>query len=266
MQILDKLSAIFNSLTINNLHFIFIIISLSLVSYIVRSVRHYIMIIDISPSFATFIPIYSKMTLLHLILPYKLGEIFRLYYTSKYVNTPNKGVVSIIVDRFFDTIPLFFIYIISIFLFKIEITFTVFIVFLFLIVGVFLYFIFKPCYSYLNKYLIASKTTKFKVKTLSTLDWLNEVYSDVKLMFYGKYCILLILSFISRFCEYISLVLIAEVLKIDFSLQIFVNYLENIFIGDMNEFTLFYFIIGLINLAFLTFICTNFGEKGEKKL
>lgn len=266
MLFIDKLYSIFNTITFANLHLILIIMVLSFISYLVRSIRHYIMIIDISYSFKNFIPIYCKMTLIHLILPYKLGEFYRLFVISKYVNNSTKGVVSIIVDRFFDTIPLFFIYSISIIFFNIEFSLTIYIVFLFLILGVFTYLTFSACYKYLNEYLITSKTTKNKLKLLSILDYLNEIHSDVKLMFNNKSYILLILSFISRICEYLSLMLIAKFLSIQYSLNVFITYLENIFLGKVDDFILSYFIVGVIILAFSTITLNVYNKKTREIL
>lgn len=76
-------------------------------AYFMRLLRTYIIVWDkSSESTAQFLKVYAKTALVNLIIPYILGEVYRMYCYSSILEKRHLGILAVLVDRFFDSIPL----------------------------------------------------------------------------------------------------------------------------------------------------------------
>lgn len=226
---------------------IFLSLLFAFLSYASKAVRLYIMILGNGSQFKTFLPIYLKMTFLQLLLPFKLGEFYRLFAMGTYLKNYEKGFLVILMDRFIDSLPLFILYLYAILFLDYQITFTILIVGAFLIIGWSIYFLFKPCYYFLNHYLLVSQVNKKKIIGLQLLSILQRIYEEITKTFSQKSFILLLLSTFSRLFEYILLFCGAKFMEVTIDFLLFIKYLEDGFLGIFNQFAGFVFCISVVS-------------------
>ena len=125
-----------------------------LVLHMAKLLRFYLVLMEQRIEFKRFVRVYIKTTFVNFLLPFKSGELFRIYCFAHETQNVRMGFISVILDRIFDTCVLL--------LFLLPYDFLVagsvspvtillgFIVVLVLSGGAFLYF----SYSYLNRFLL----------------------------------------------------------------------------------------------------------------
>ena len=157
----------------------------------VKMFRMYLVLLESRIEFRRFIFAYCKTTLLNLVIPFKLGEIYRMAVFSRITKSAAVGIASVVVDRFFDTFALVLILIplhvldasgisaVSVFL-------VVFVIFV-----IFVYVIFPSVYGYLNKYIIINRTSVRSMAVLRWLEILNSAYEYVKRLITGRYALMI---------------------------------------------------------------------------
>ena len=80
-----------------------------LVIHFIKLMRMYLVLLDQKIEFKKFIFGYLRTTAVNLIIPFKLGEIYRVAVFSKLSGKVRIGLTSVIADRFFDTFALIII-------------------------------------------------------------------------------------------------------------------------------------------------------------
>ena len=132
-----------------------------------KMMRLYLVLMEHGISFPRFVVMYLETTLVNLIVPFKIGEIFRVLVISKETKHWQVGILSVITDRFFDTLALCAILIpVDIwYLGRLSPITWIFLAILFIIV--ICYVSLMPTYGYLNRYIIMS--------TFSFMGWFFEI-------------------------------------------------------------------------------------------
>lgn len=69
--------------------------------HLVKMMRLYLVLLEQKMEFKRFVSAYLRTTMLNLLIPFKIGEIYRVYTFSKMVNSVQIGLFSVIIDRFF---------------------------------------------------------------------------------------------------------------------------------------------------------------------
>ena len=124
--------------------------------HLFKGIRLYFLVLEERPTVARFLKLYVKTTLVNLVFPFKLGELFRIYSFGHEWKNYKAGLLLILVDRYFDTIPLMLLLIGFTIsgkgtLYGIVVVLTVFIA-----VVTVMYFIFPSTYKYMNRFLIVN--------------------------------------------------------------------------------------------------------------
>jgi hypothetical protein len=156
-----------------------------------------------------FLRTYCKVTPVSVVIPFKLGEFFRMYCYGKEIGSFLKGVVLVLLDRFMDTIALIAaIVFVSIFtggsMSLITVFLLIFAVFVFVI-----YLSFPGIYKTWKKYLLREKATPGKLSALKALQNCNLIYEEISGVVKGRGMILFLLSLIAWAIEIGSIALLA---------------------------------------------------------
>ena len=135
-----------------------------------KMMRLYLVLMEHGISFSRFVVMYLETTLVNLIVPFKIGEIFRVLVISKETKHWQVGILSVITDRFFDTLALCAILIpVDIwYLGRLSPITWIFLAILFIIV--ICYVSLMPTYGYLNRYIIMRKNSPRSMAALRGLD------------------------------------------------------------------------------------------------
>lgn len=199
-----------------------------------KMLRLYLVLMEHKIGFGRFVLLYLKTTLVNLIIPFKLGELYRIFCISRETKHWQVGVLSILVDRFFDTLALCIILIpLDVFLYgKLS-----FITLLFLAVMVLIgicYVSVLPTYKYLNRYLIKEKSSPRAMAALKGLDVVKIWYDFTQNLISGRFALILLFSFAGWIFEVGTLKVLAYYMELPFGVGDFTTYIQAIFgVGSM---------------------------------
>ncbi len=190
--------------------------------------RMYLVLLEKRINFSRFIFSYCHTTLVNLLIPFKLGELYRVFVYSRLAGSFEAGLLSVIADRFFDTLALVLIMLPLIWLYPEGLTSVAVFLMVFLFAVVFIYAVFPPTYRYLNRYIIINRTSKRSMAVLRALKITRQWYDYVKRLISGRYALLLILSFGAWVFEGGLLFVLSQSLGIEFSAGAFLEYIASI--------------------------------------
>ena len=169
----------------------------------IKALRLYIALYETEISKMEYLKIFCKVTPINIILPFKLGELFRIYCYGYIIKDWPKSTVIILLDRFMDTMAL--LTILALVLLKDgELTLFVYMLILFSLFVFLLYKNFPNLYTYWKKYFLTSKADSEKIKALKYMEILNNIYKEIAKIIQGRGIILYILSIFAWFIEIIN--------------------------------------------------------------
>lgn len=244
---------------INNKKFLFFLIIsiIILIIHFLKAIRFYFLTIDCKMSIKRFFLLYIKTTIISLVLPFKIGEFFRIYYYGKEMRNYKISMISVLLDRYFDTIPLLILLCISILISSKQFSWIIFLLSIFIVILTVCYLIFNSLYIYLNRFFIMNSFSRKGIKVLKVLKKLKQEKDYIQNALNNKIGLFLLISSISWILEYILLYYIAMTLK-KFSLNVSTNYIISIFTGGDNFYSNIYRVISISYLIFIFFIlCIN---------
>ena len=195
---------------LDNLWLLLAVAVIFVIVHITKLIRLYLIVIDEKIPFLRFLFLYCLTTLVNLIVPYKLGEFFRIGVFCKATKSIRIGFLSVLLDRFFDTVALVLILLPSELLKKQEVSDSTLLLAAFVVVSVFAYVAFSSFYTYLNRYLIMNRQSKGALGSLKILEWMRLCYEYVKRLIHGRYALLVICSFVAWLLECAILYLLAK--------------------------------------------------------
>ena len=79
------------------------ILVLFVLIHCIKAMRLYLILLEHQIPLQRFIGLYVKTTFVNITIPFKAGELFRVYCISDEVHNTQVGWLSVIIDRFFDT-------------------------------------------------------------------------------------------------------------------------------------------------------------------
>lgn len=209
----------------------FVIYSLS---HIARIIRLYAILVQNRSGFKHFIYIYLITSWVNLIIPFKLGELFRVSEFAKFSESLKKSIVSIWIERFLDSIILC-ITILSVFIFNkgsIQFLPLVLIVGLFISFSLLFFFEFPYTYKYLNAFLIKKVTTEKGIYLLGIVKFFKTIHENARLLIRGKASILLFLTILVWMLELLSIAVLFGSLNLNSILERLVLLLNNVFLAQ----------------------------------
>ena len=138
-----------------------------------KMLRLYLVLMEHRISFGRFILLYLRTTFINLIIPFKLGELYRIEEIARVTKIWQVGFLSVLVDRFFDTLALLCVLLPLDLILRggISVITIVFLVALFVIALV--YLAIPASYTYLNRYLITGRSAL--IVAASFLGWGTEI-------------------------------------------------------------------------------------------
>ena len=178
--------------------------------HFLKAIRLYFALYGANLTFSKYMKIYCKVTPVSVLLPFKSGELFRMYCYGKQTGKVLKGIVTVILDRFMDTIALLAMIMVSLAIYGGNVTTLVYILIVFIVGALLVYMIFPGVYRYWTKYFLRADGTERKIKAIKTLERLNHVYSEISNVTKGRGIILFVLSLLAWSAEIGSVALICN--------------------------------------------------------
>ena len=220
--------------------------------HLAKMIRLYLVLLEQKISFGRFVLIYLKTTFVNLLVPFKLGELFRVYCLSKETGNLSIGLLSVLVDRFFDTLALIIVLLpLEIFLNGKVTGISFFLLALVLMLG-FAYRMFASTYNYLNKYIIMNKTSSRSMAALRFLETGKKWYDYTKDLVAGRSPLIILFSLSGWILEIGALSLLGAALGKPFGILDFSEYIAAIFTSLGNSLLTRYTLSGAIIIGFFT--------------
>ena len=171
-----------------------VIVLTVLLVHSVKALRLYLALYGRGVTKSACLKLYCKVTPVSVLIPWKLGEFFRIYCCGEELGSMLTGGVIILLDRFFDTVALVAM-ILMVWLFGGGILPPlVYALLIFLGLVLMLYFAFPGIYAVWKKYLLSVKATAHTLSMLKLLDGSNRVYQEIRGVLHGRGSLLFILS------------------------------------------------------------------------
>ncbi len=173
------------------------ILSIILVALLVHSVkagRLYLVLYGSGISHRAFLKTYCKVTPVSVILPFKAGELFRMYCYGTQLHSVLKGVIVIVLDRFMDTIALVTMIFLVTGISGGQIAPITYFLLIFLVISFLIYIAFPGIFGFWKKTLLTSQATEHKLALLKILETLNRIYQEIRAVSGGRGVILYFLS------------------------------------------------------------------------
>lgn len=197
--------------------------------HLAKMTRLYLVLLEQKISFGRFVLIYLKTTFINLLIPFKLGELFRVYCLSKETGNVSIGLLSVLVDRFFDTLALIILLLpLEIFMNGRVSGISIFLLTLVFMLG-FVYRMFASTYTYLNKYIIMNKTSRRSMAALRFLETGKTWYDYTRNLIAGRSPLIILFSLSGWILEIGALSLLGDTLGESFGVSNFSEYIAAIF-------------------------------------
>lgn len=222
--------------------------------HLAKMLRLYLVLMEHKISFGRFVLLYLKTTLVNLIIPLKMGELYRIFCISRETKHWQVGVLSVLVDRFFDTLALCIILLpLDVLVFG-RLSFITLAFIVVMAVIVICYVSILPTYKYLNRYIIKQKSSARAMAALKGLDVVKIWYDFTQNLISGRFALILLSSFAGWAFEIGAIKVLASYLKLPFGMGDFAAYIEAIFGIGSSELLKPYTIYSVVLMAVFTVI------------
>ncbi|KOP66252.1 hypothetical protein AMS62_14110 [Bacillus sp. FJAT-18019] len=191
------------SITSDNFNTIVVFLLLYVSSHVLRIVRLFTLMIEKKVSLRDLFAIYFLTSWVNLFLPYKTGEIFRVFGFGSISGSLRKGIVVIWIERFFDALVLLFLIIPYLIYSKSPLVVMpiVLVLILFVLFTIFFFLEFPFSKKYLNKFIISHSKTRKGVRILKATQIIENIYEDMKALIRGRVSLILFISLMIWFLE-----------------------------------------------------------------
>lgn len=211
--------------------------------------------------------LYVRTTFVNLIIPFKIGEIFRIAAVRHMTGALKTGILLVVVDRFFDTLALIMLTLPFEILFGNGADPVLTVLFGGLIILFILYLFYAPSYRYMNKYLIMNRRSARSMLILDALDRTYEWYGFLRKLVRGRSPMILIASLFGWVMEFAAFKFLSGAFGSTFGIEAFITYINSILSGGKSRIGSIYNTMGIIIFAILTvvmIILLKTGNKGKE--
>ena len=178
--------------------------------HIIKALRLYLAMYGNPVNTWEYLKTYCKVTPVSLLLPYKLGEFFRMYCYGVLLKDFWKGTIIVLLDRFMDLSALVTWLLILGLLAKSSVGLLVCLFLFVMAVLLGAYFIFPGFYTFWKNYYLAAVATPSTLRYLKYLDVLAHIHRQVKSVVQGRGIILYALSVLAWGMELINLWIVSK--------------------------------------------------------
>lgn len=201
--------------------------------HLFKMARLYLVLMEHKISFGRFILLYFRTTFINLIIPFKIGEVYRVEEIARETKVWQVGLLSVLVDRYFDMTALLLLLIPFDLFFRKALSPITAVLLVVIAIVALLYMAIPASYAYMNRYLIMKKSSARSMAALRGLDVVKKWYDFTKNLITGRSALIVFASLLGWVSEVVTLKALASVGKGTFALSDFASYIEAIFMnGD----------------------------------
>ena len=236
--------------------------------HLFKMARLYLVLMEHKISFGRFVLLYFRTTFINLIIPFKLGEIYRVEEIGRETKVWQVGLLSVLVDRYFDMAALLMLLLPFDLLFRGGLSPISLVLLLLIAAAGILYLAIPSSYAYLNRYLIIRKSSSRSLAALRGLDMIKKWYDFTKNLITGRSALIIFASLLGWISEVVTLKALASYKGLAFGLGDFASYIEAIFMNGNSQILTMYTgttalgFLGLTVVGYIIKLCSNL-RKGK---
>ena len=232
------------------LKYLIIFILLYLISHIFRFIRFFMIYIEEKKTLKELINVYLSFTYVNYFMPFKLGEIFKVLEISYMLNSFEKGIIGVWIDRFFDTLILTIILILGIGFKQFIDSMLIIYLLVFLLTSLFFYLCFNYTYSYANRIILTKSVTKKGIYILKFIEQTKKIYRYARYLLKGRIALLFFISILVWYFEILSYNLFAKAFGFKFKFLMIPEILSFKLFESVEVIKISYiiFVIGIISV------------------
>lgn len=243
--------------------FLVLIGSVILVHFLKAS-RLYLALYGSNINGSSFVKTYCKVTPVSVILPFKLGELFRMYCYGQLIGNMLRGIIIILFDRFLDTAALITVIFLTCILSGGKPDLFVYILIFFLLLIFVIYYAYPGIKKFWTNYLLKSMATERKITALKFLDKVSDVYNEIENVAKGRGIILYLVSLIAWGTEICCLYILGKINFVSEINQDIFEYLKSALNSNPSE-ELKRFIVVTIFLLIAVYVVLKILEEIRKE-
>lgn len=210
-------------------------IGMYIISHILRILRLYILFIEKKLPVRKIVPVYLGTSWISFIIPFKFGEVHRIFEFSRLCNSMKMSFVSLWIERFFDSMVLTTIILLLNLNSPNNISSMLIIILVFLILSLFLFLTFPKSYRYTNHILISESKSSKGLRLLEILNSLKDYYEYAKRLIQGRFSILFAVTLLIWLVEIAVLYLALGSMTSKVSILDLNNILSNLWLVSKNS-------------------------------
>lgn len=216
-----------------------------------KMIRLYLVLMEHKIGFNRFLLLYCRTTFVNLIIPFKLGELYRIFAIGKETGIWQVGILSVLIDRFFDIAALFLVLLPLDIIFYGAISPITWVFLGIIAVIACVYLSAQPTYRYLNKHIIKEKNSGRSMAVLKGLDVVNDWYEFTSNLVRGRFALIFLASFAGWMFEILTLKALSGFMAVPFGVGSFSDYIQSIFTAGESRIARAYTLMGAgVFLAF----------------
>ncbi|MBO4812802.1 flippase-like domain-containing protein [Candidatus Saccharibacteria bacterium] len=210
---------------------ILVIMGLFLLIHVARFIRMYFILLEDLIRPTRFLQLYVKTTFVSTLIPFKIGELFKMYCYGVETQSAMKGVMAVAIEKFFDAMVLC-MFMVPYALSEGALTPLLVILLLFAVLMIVFYFSFGGTYKYLNSFLVCRGGGRKTIVFLRVLEGIKRAYDGAKRTLSGRFVLLLFLSVLAWGLEGLLLSVLNSGNLFDFGAA--TSYVSDAFFGVNN--------------------------------
>ncbi len=232
-----------------------------------KAARLYLVLMEEGLPLKDYLSLYARTTLANLVIPFKLGEIYRIAAVYRVTGRGVPSILSVCIDRFFDTAALLAIIIPVGFLFgerpgNVSLLLALGLIFILLV-----YLIFIPSYRYLNEYVIMHKRSERSIRSLEYLKNIKIWHDFASGLIKGRAPLVVLISFLGWGAEFIAIKSFCAMTGIGFYMEDLIDYIDSIFSPGSGGTAFYYNAVGAGIFVVLTVVSLiMFGFRSHKDI
>ncbi len=221
--------------------------------HLFKMIRFYLVLMEHGIGFYDFVLLYFRTTLINLAIPFKLGELYRIEEVWRMTGIWQVGVLSVVVDRYFDIVSLILWLLLISLISKSPLSVAFFIFLIVIAAGVIFYKALPGSFGYLNGFLLKRRASKRSMAALKGLNVVKDWYDYTVKLIAGRSALMVLTGALGWGVEILTLKCLARFLGGNFYLSDFSDYIDSIFLaGGAMQIQKSYTFISVIAFAVLT--------------
>lgn len=232
--------------------------------HVTKAMRLYLALYGLGVGMPAHLKAYCKTTPVSMVIPFKLGELFRMFCYGSLLGNALSGIVIILLDRFMDTVALIAIILFAGLMLSWRMQPFIYFLMAFLAFALIAYHAFPRVRDFWKRYLLSATATEGRLRLLRFLEGLDGIYREIEGVVRGRGIILFFISLLAWVVEIGSLYAMNMLAGSGGTERVIYGYLESA-IGGRQTVELRRFVVASVAFLLCMYVAVKVRELATKR-